>query len=51
MNLIDIRPSYDQAIVKGKAILKALLKALPKMIILEVNKKAKSTSTTRLLKA
>ena len=46
MNPTDIRPSYNRAIVKEKAI----LKALPKMIIPEV-KKAKSTSTTRLLKA
>lgn len=47
MNPTDIRPSYDRAIVKEKAI----PKALPKMIIPEVNKMAKSTSTTRLLEA
>jgi hypothetical protein len=46
INPTDIRPPYDRAIVKEKAI----LKAIPKMIILEV-KKAKSTSTTRLLEA
>jgi hypothetical protein len=38
---------YNRAIIKEKAILKALLK----MIILKANKKAKSTLITRLLKA
>jgi len=38
---------YNRAIIKEKAILKALLK----MIILKVNKKAKSTLIIRLLKA
>ena len=47
MNPTDIRPPYDRAIIKEKAI---LAKALPKMIIPEVEK-TKSTSTTRLLKA
>jgi hypothetical protein len=47
MNPTNIRPSYDRAIVKEKAI---SAKALPKMIIPEV-KKAKSTLTTRLLDA
>jgi hypothetical protein len=46
MNLTNICPLYNRAIVKEKAILKAILK----MIILEV-KKAKLTSTTRLLEA
>ena len=47
MNPTNIRPLYDRAIIKEKAI---LAKALPKMIIPEVEK-TKSTSTTRLLKA
>ena len=47
MNPTDICPLYNRAIIKEKAI----LKALPKMIILEVNKKAKSTLITRLLEA
>jgi hypothetical protein len=47
MNPTDIRPLYNRAIIKEKAI----PKALPKMIILEVNKKAKSTLTIRLLEA
>ena len=46
MNFINICPLYNRAIMKEKAILKALLK----MIILEV-KKAKLTSITKLLKA
>ena len=47
MNPTDIRPPYDRAIIKEKAI---LAKALLKMIILEVEK-TKSTLTTRLLEA
>ena len=47
MNPTNIRPLYDRAIIKEKAI---LAKALPKMIILEV-KKTKSTLITRLLEA
>jgi len=47
MNPTNIRPLYDRAIVKEKAI---LAKALLKMIILEVEK-TKSTSITRLLEA
>jgi len=47
MNLINICPLYNRAIIKEKAI---LAKALPKMIILEVEK-TKSTLITRLLKA
>ena len=46
MNLTNIRPLYDRAIIKEKATLKAILK----IIILEV-KKTKSTLTTKLLKA
>ena len=46
MNLTNIRPLYNRAIVKKKAILKALLK----MIILKV-KKAKLTLIIKLLKA
>jgi hypothetical protein len=46
MNLTKIRPLYDRAIIKEKATLKAILK----IIILEV-KKTKSTLTTKLLKA
>ena len=47
MNPTNIRPLYDRAIVKEKAILS---KSLLKMIILEVEK-TKSTSITRLLEA
>ena len=47
MNPTNIRPLYDRAIVKEKAI---LAKALLKMIILEV-KKTKSTLTIKLLEA
>ena len=47
INPTNIRPLYNRAIIKEKAI---LAKALLKMIILEVEK-TKSTLTIRLLKA